>query len=183
MTPGTLQTGCNILIAIFSILTILAGYGSYHFGEKAKVIESKKQQENQQIITSKLDEVLEQHEQANHDNFIKEYELGYALFAVKDGRKIITRDTEELEYRLYVNWTDAKITEFTNESITIQLSNLIDRKHGNSIMMPFGLSIRRNADNIPGPRLIIGGIEVSTKLLYDDGKDIICLVGFREIGK
>lgn len=149
-----------------------------------EILEKTNKQTEEAKKQTRLLERLEKTELADHGNFIKEYELGYALFAVEDGRKIIKgRDTEELEKRMYVNWTDTKITEFTDESITIQLSNLINRRSGGSrIMMPFGLSIRRKTDNKSGGRLIIDGIEVSTKLLYDDGKDIICLVGFRDIG-
>jgi len=147
------------------------------------ILEENKRQTEEAKKQTHLLEQMQRTEQADHDEFTREYGLGYALFAVKDGREIITLDTKRLEHRLHVNWADAKIAKLTDESITIQLSNLFDRKYGNSIRMPFGLSISRKADNIPGPRLIIGGVEVTTKLLYDDGKDIICLIGFREIGK
>jgi len=48
MTPGTLQTICQIIFAIGIIVTAFAGFGSHYYGQKAATFENKKLQEDLQ---------------------------------------------------------------------------------------------------------------------------------------
>lgn len=48
MHPGTLQTGCQIAFAFGIVITAVAGFGSYHFGNKSE--QQKEKGLNNQIV-------------------------------------------------------------------------------------------------------------------------------------
>lgn len=140
MNPNTAHTLCQIGIAVFSILTILCGYGSYHFGRQSQALKDKgfirtqeevltKQNdllENQQTAISKLDELLES---TDHDNrkLVEKYPGGYTLFGVDHSRRFENKSIpheSQLSEQYEFDWNKVRICELTETTVTIEFPSI-----------------------------------------------------------
>jgi len=185
MNPGTAQTWCQIAIVFGIIFTALATYGSYHFDKKAKVIENKKQQENQQIITSKLDEVLESTGNENRTKLLEKYPAGYVLFGVD---LLNTRTTflfprkSDLSKEYEFDWNNVEIEKLEPNLLTILMPNIRYKPLDTRIMgctlpiprRPLGKEIRHPIKWRDERHIIF------YELLKDDNQQLIFVIGFRK---
>ncbi len=185
MYPGTLQTVCQIIFAVGIIVTGLAGFGSYHYGKKASEVENKKQQEKQQTIISKLDELLESAGNDNKTKLLEKYPAGYVLFGV-DLLSTFSSTTfphgRDLLAEYEFDWSKVKIEELTSTSLTILMPN-IHYKPLNTWLIGTSMTIPRRPLGKeyrypPKPKGTLHRIFVA--LLEDNKQQLIFVIGFRK---
>ncbi|MFC1792661.1 hypothetical protein ACFL3Q_03640 [Planctomycetota bacterium] len=185
MNPGILQAVCQIVFAVGIIVTGLAGFGSYYFDAKVTAIENKKQQENQQITMSKLDELLESTGSDNKTKLLEKYPAGYVLFGVDLSSTFSTatfprKDDLLAEYEF--DWSNVKIEQLASNSLTILMPNirykpLDSRLIGTSLTIPrspYGKAYRHPLK----PKGTLHRIFV--ELLKDNNQQLIFVIGFRK---
>ena len=185
MSPGTLQTVCQIVFAVGIIVTGIAGLGSYYFGAKSSAIENKKQQENQQITMSKLDELLESTSSNNKTKLLEKYPAGYVLFGIDLTSTFSTTTFPHeggilTEYEF--DWRNVKIEELSSNSLTILMPDIrykpLNTKLINTSMTiprrPYGKEYRYP----PKPKGTQHRIFI--ELLKDNEQQMIFVIGFRK---
>lgn len=185
MNPNTAQTLCQIGIAIFSMLAILCGYGSYHYGKKADNLKLGSLQEKQQITNSKLDKLLESVDGESRIKLLEKYPAGYVLFGIDLSSTFSTAvfpREEELLTEYEFDWSKVKIEELTSSSLTILLPN-IRYKPLNTMLRGITMTINRRPcgrERILPIRLEGTLHRIFVELFKDDGKQLIFVIGFRK---
>ncbi|MGA1979730.1 MAG: hypothetical protein ABSG99_04080 [Sedimentisphaerales bacterium] len=177
MSPGILQTICQIVFAIGIVVTGLAGFGSYYYGKKdVSVI--------QQTIISKLDQLLESTDSENKTKLLEKYPAGYVSFGIDSSgtfsSSVFPYGKEVLsEYEF--DWSKVKIEKLTSSSLTILLPN-IRYKPLNTLLLGMTMTIKRR----PCGKEYIFPVKpqgtlhrIYIELLKDDNHRLIFAIGFR----
>lgn len=117
-------------------------------------------------------------DETNHEKLIQTYSLGYVLFAIKDGDKIITQSTNRLQKGWRADWNSAKIITINENHISLMPPDLYS-KDGKRAIVGNIVGISRKKGNI-SPIFKMFGIELFCGVLADDSAGIICLIGLKE---
>jgi hypothetical protein len=118
----------------------------------------------------------------DHNKYIQEYTLGYALFGINSTNEIITlhKNTLEKEKEWEFIWYNAKITTLNAKNIFFRPPS-IRSSDGNIFLGTTDATISREN---PGDMLLfdgqIVGINVFGRVLVDNSTGIICVIGIKE---
>ncbi|MGD2093517.1 MAG: hypothetical protein PVH77_00755 [Phycisphaerales bacterium] len=185
MHPGTLQTICQIIFAFGIAITAIAGFGSHYFGTKATAIESKKLQEKQQAINSKLDELIESKSKDNRKRLLQKYPAGYVLFGVNLSNTFSSTTFPregDLSVEYEFDWSNVKIEKLDSKSLTILMPNIRYKPLNTQLIGTYMTIPRRpyGKEYIypPKPKGTLHRIFV--ELLEDNEQQLIFVIGFRK---
>ena len=115
-------------------------------------------------------------EKTNSNALIKEYPLGYILFANTYQNRIIPYDRPLTNFEYSINWDKSKILSIDIEAIRVSIRGI---KLGNSYCDEIIFNIERNTLE-PQPELHAGELLVYTQMLKDDTEGFICLLGLKK---
>jgi hypothetical protein len=188
MNPGTLQTGCQIIMLFGAIVIAIAGYGNHYYGKKVAAIQNTKQQENQQATNSKLDKILGSIGSDNKTKLLEKYPAGYVLFGIDLSTTFSSgafphRKEVLTEYEF--DWDKVKIEKLTSTSLTILMPDIRYK--------PFNARFIGNYKRIPrrplGKEYIYPVKPAGTlhrifvELLEDNNQQLIFVIGLRKVDK
>lgn len=117
-------------------------------------------------------------DEANHEKLIKEYPLGYVLFAIRDKDTIVTQSTDRLQKGWRVDWNSAKVVTINENQISIMHPGFYSKDGKRSIVGNIVGASRKI--RIVNPVYKMFGIELFCGILADDSDGIICLLGLKE---
>lgn len=126
---------------------------------------------------TRLLEQMQHLDKTNHEKLIRDYPLGYLLFAIKSGDEILTQSTNQLQKEWKVDWNSAKIIEIDEKQITLMPPGLY-AKDGKRAIAGNIIGISRREGSFR-PVLKAFGIELFCGVLVDDSTGIICLIGLK----
>ena len=132
---------------------------------------------NLKSIKESLQEKMNRIDVTNHQQLIREYPLGYAMFTIVGKDEIVTHSTNRLQEGWKIVWDDARVVSVDKELIMIRPPNLYSKEDGNVV-----------TNNILGARrregyatLVLGTpLDVYIGVLVDDINGIICFIGFKK---
>ncbi len=127
---------------------------------------------------SRLIKEMQYIDETYRKELMQHYPLGYTLFAVKDGEKIITLSKNQSQQRCILDWDNAEIADLTDSHINIMFPSLYDNKNGN-IFTRLNLFVPRKA-GIVHSTFKIHNLRIVTESLIDSNEGIICLLGLKE---
>lgn len=144
---------------------------SVHIQEE--ILEESKKQTNLLAEMKRIDET-------DSEELLKRYPLGYILFAIAHPTVVISYESR-LKKECIIDLAKASITGLNQESIQIEIPSI--ECEGGPIFYRCKWGIRRE---IGKPTPVFGhfhNMQMYMELLVDDGKDLICLLGFKEAKK
>lgn len=137
---------------------------------QGKILEETKKQ-------TRLLEQMRRIDETEHEKLIRDYPLGYLLFAIKGGDEILTQSTNQLQKEWKVDWNSARIIEINEKQISLMPPGL-HAKDGKRGIAGNIVIVSRREGSI-SPVLKIFGIELFCGVLVDDSTGIICLIGLK----
>lgn len=158
---STIHFLISLLVALIVFLHTL------YFGPTKKA--------QQKVIT--LLEKMQRIDETDHEKLIKEYPLGYVLFAIRDSDMIVTASTNRLQKEWRVDWNRAKIVQINEKMITF-IHPAFYSKDGKRSIVENIIGIARKERTVR-PVIKAFGIELFYALLIDDTNGIICLLGLK----
>lgn len=175
-----------VLVALTTLILNLNNIKEMIWGEAGKrTPKNGASQENQQVIISKLDKLLESADNENKTKLLEKYPAGYVLFGV-DLLSTFSSATfphgKDLLAEYEFDWSKVKIEELTSTSLTILMPN-IHYKPLNTWLIGSSMIIPRRPlgkEYIypPKPKGTLHRIFV--ELLEDNNKELIFVIGFRK---
>lgn len=126
---------------------------------------------------TRLLEQMRRIDETEHEKLIRDYPLGYLLFAIKGGDEILTQSTNQLQKEWRVEWNSARIISIDEKQISLMPPGLY-AKDGKRAIVGNIVSTSRKEGSV-SPVLKIFGVELFCGVLIDDSTGIICLIGLK----
>lgn len=127
---------------------------------------------------------MEQIDATDYKTLIQDYPSGYVLFSVKDGEEIITLNKKRLPSRIKADWNTTRVVKLTTESITLNLPSLSGIQDKDNIPWKVNfVFLRKIGDKTHVMTLQSLKIQIYFELLFDDGKNIIFVIGFTDFAQ
>jgi len=126
---------------------------------------------------TRLLEQMRRIDETEHEKLIRDYPLGYLLFAIKDGDEIITQSTNRLQKEWRVEWNNARIIAIDEKLIALMPPGLYAKDGKRAIVGNIVGTSRKEGSASPVIKAF--GIELFCGVLIDDSTGIICIIGLK----
>ncbi len=152
---------------VLSIVTIVLPLILFYSGPTKK---------NQQEILDLLQQ-MRAIDMTQSEELLRKYPLGYVLFGNEHGEEIITLSKRHMEEIIEVDWANTRL-ELAEDHVTIRFPPFLYKKFRSHIHVD-RIVIPRNVGRTFCP-MAFPDVEIIVELLVDNGKDVICALGFRK---
>ncbi len=175
MSAQSLQTACQIILALGLFLAAAGGFGSYWFGKQMqhqRDIEGefkhseliRGQQSIRRLLEDKVKDLDKQ--------LIDRYSLGYGLI-YSDGRSLIYEDQT---VGVKVDWSKAKIEEMAQDKMVVRLPDWTDLKQQVTAISSYAIVDRKPGHIVRA--FATKNILVRIEILENSSDYVIFVIGF-----